>query len=440
LKCAPYHTHDKSFRGVVISLVDITIHKKAELEQISSRERYKQLVEFFPYAIFIIQDSKFCFSNSAGLKLLNIENHNELMDRQLGYYFNTDERDLTNNDINSIKMQVKNIELKEEEIIRQDGSVLLVEITAMPLNFEGRAALLFFVRDVSFRIEEKALREENERSKKLLNETIILETLKTEFFSNLSHELKTPLNVILSTLQLMDLYTKDCSLNNGEVRFSKYTDMMKQNCYRELRIVNNMIDITRLDAGFYELKLQNCNIVSIVENITLSVCEYIKNNSIELIFDTDIEECIIACDRCKIERIMLNLLSNSIKFTKQGGSTTVSIHSKKESIMISIKDTGIGIPTDKLDIIFDRFRQVDRSLTRKQEGSGIGLAIVKSLVELHGGKISVHSEYGNGTEFTIELPIKVLSEENDINRLVEDVSQERIDMIRIEFADIYSLN
>jgi two-component system CheB/CheR fusion protein len=118
----------------------------------------------------------------------------------------------------------------------------------------------------------------------------------------------------------------------------------------------------------------------------------------------------------------------------------VSIYSKKESIIISIKDTGIGIPTDKLDIIFDRFRQVDRSLTRNQEGSGIGLAIVKSLVELHGGKISVHSEYGNGTEFTIELPIKVLSEENDSYRLVKDESQERIDMIRIEFADIYSLN
>jgi PAS domain S-box-containing protein len=440
LKCEPYCTHDKSFRGAVISLVDITIHKKAEIEQISSRERYKKLVEFSPYAIFIIQDNKFCFSNSAGLKLLNIKNHNELIDKQLGYYFNTDERDLINSEINSIEMQVKNIKLKEEEIKLQDGEVLLVEITAMPFSFNGRAALLFFVRDVSFRIEEKVLREENERSKKLLNETIILETLKTEFFSNLSHELKTPLNVILSTLQLMDIYTKDSSLNKGEIRYSKYTDIMKHNCYRELRIVNNMIDITRLDAGFYELKLQNCNIVSVVENITLSVCEYIKNNSIELIFDTDVEECIIACDRCKIERIILNLLSNSIKFTKQGGSVTVSIHCKKESVMISIKDTGIGIPTDKLDIIFDRFRQVDRSLTRKQEGCGIGLAIVKSLVELHGGKISVQSEYGNGTEFTIELPIKVLSEENDIYRFVKDESQERIDVIRIEFADIYSLN
>lgn len=440
LKCEPYRTLDNSVRGVVISLVDITIRKKAEIEQIRSSERYEQLVESSPYAIFIIKQGKFRFSNSAGLKLLHIKNHNELIDRELGYYFNIDEGELINNDIDSIEVQEKNLKLKEYEIILHDRNVLLVEISAMPLIFEGGAAQLLFVRDVSFRIKEKILREENERSKKLLNETIVSETLKTEFFSNLSHELRTPLNVILSTLQLLDIYTKDSSVNKRAGRYNKYTNIMKQNCYRELRIVNNMIDITRLDAGFFELKLQNCNIVSIVENITLSVTEYIKNNSINLFFDTDIEERIIACDRSNIERIILNLLSNSIKFTKQGGSMTVSIHEKKESIIISIKDTGIGIPADKLNIIFDRFRQVDRSLTRNQEGSGIGLAIVKSLVELHGGKIYVHSEYGKGTEFKIELPIKVLHEENNIYKIVEDESQGRIDMIRIEFSDIYSLN
>ena len=215
---------------------------------------------------------------------------------------------------------------------------------------------------------------------------------------------------------------------------------MKQNCYRQLRLVNNMIDITKLDAGFFELTLQNCNIVNIVESVTLSVAEYIESKSIELIFDTDIEECIISCDPEKIERVILNLLSNSIKFTKPGGSMTVNMYDKGENIIISIKDTGIGIPNDKLDIIFDRFRQVDRSLTRKQEGSGIGLSIVKSLVEIHGGKISVLSEYGIGTEFIIEFPVIVLPKENDICGVFEVETQERIERIHIEFSDIYSLN
>ena len=119
---------------------------------------------------------------------------------------------------------------------------------------------------------------------------------------------------------------------------------------------------------------------------------------------------------------------------------TVNMYDKGESIIISIKDTGIGIPNDKLDIIFDRFRQVDRSLTRNQEGSGIGLAIVKSIVELHGGNISVLSEYDKGTEFIIVLPVIALPEENGICRAFEADSQERIQNIHIEFSDIYSLN
>ncbi|MBU3176122.1 sensor histidine kinase [Clostridium estertheticum] len=277
-------------------------------------------------------------------------------------------------------------------------------------------------------------------NKKLLDETILSETLKTEFFSNLSHELRTPLNIILCTLQLLDTYTISSEVNDKERKFKQYSGIMKQNCYRQLRLVNNMIDITKLDAGFFDLNLQNCNIVNVVESVTMSVAEYIKTKSIKLVFDTDIEECIMSCDPEKIERVILNLLSNSIKFTRSGGIMKVNMYDKGKNIIISIKDTGIGIPPDKLNIIFDRFRQVDRSLTRKQEGSGIGLSIVKSLVELHGGTISVLSEYGKGTEFIIVLPIIVFPKDNDICEVFESESQERIERIHIEFSDIYSLN
>ncbi len=277
-------------------------------------------------------------------------------------------------------------------------------------------------------------------NKKLLDETILSETLKTEFFSNLSHELRTPLNVILSALQLLDTAVNGTDINAKEIKFKKYSNIMKQNCYRQLRLVDNMIDITKLDAGFLELNSQNCNIVDIVESVTMSVVEYIQSKSIELVFDTDVEECIISCDPEKIERVILNLLSNSIKFTKPGGSMRVNMYDKGQNIIISIKDNGIGIPDDKLDIIFDRFRQVDRSLTRNNEGSGIGLSIVKSLVELHGGEISVFSEYGKGTEFIISLPVIVLPIENCRLGAFEDGMQERIERIHVEFSDIYSLN
>ena len=125
-----------------------------------------------------------------------------------------------------------------------------VEISAMPLLFDGRDAKLLLVRNTSFRLKERLLKEENEKSKKLLNETILSETLKTEFFSNLSHELRTPINVILCTLQLLDTFTNSSDVNDKERQFKKYNNIMKQNCYRQLRLVNNMIDSTKLDAGF----------------------------------------------------------------------------------------------------------------------------------------------------------------------------------------------
>ncbi|MCT4618596.1 MAG: hybrid sensor histidine kinase/response regulator [Marinisporobacter sp.] len=281
----------------------------------------------------------------------------------------------------------------------------------------------------------KQLQKMNEELLKA-NEIIQYNKLQTEFFANISHEFRTPLNLIFSTIQLFEL----CMQDSLDMKDNKYIKIMKQNCYRLLRLVNNLIDITKIDSGYFEIQLQNHNIVQIVENVTLSISEYIERNDLQLIFDTDVEEKMIACDVDKIERIILNLLSNAIKFTKTGGNIFVKIHDKKEYVVISVKDTGKGIPKDKIDTIFKRFMQIDKSLSRKKEGSGIGLSLVKALVEMHKGKIFVKSEYGKGTEFIIELPAKIIPiknkeirEENKYNK------QTYIENINIEFSDIYSI-
>lgn len=439
-KCAPCIAPDKTCKGVMILLIDITKRKRAEIFQTKVGEMYEKLVEYSPFAIYIIQNGKFHFSNLAGLKLLNINRENELVLIPFSYFFHVDEESLITAEDGSLLNQERSIVPIEDKIVLADGNELLVEITAIQILVDNKPAKLLFVRDISYRIEQEHLREENEKSKKLLNESILSETLKTEFFSNLSHELRTPLNVILSTLQLLELYMRNDDIAAMGSKLSRHVRIMKQNCYRQLRLVNNMIDITKLDSGYFELDLQNCNIVGLVENITLSVSEYIRNKSLKLIFNTDLNECIIACDPDKVERVILNLLSNAIKFTNEGGSMTVSIYADGGSIAISVMDTGIGIPADKAGIIFDRFRQVDKSLTRKQEGSGIGLSIVKSLVELHGGEILVNSVYGKGTEFIVRLPIRVLTEDIGCCKVAEDLRQERIERIHIEFSDIYSLS
>ncbi len=158
-----------------------------------------------------------------------------------------------------------------------------------------------------------------------------------------------------------------------------------------------------------------------------------------MIFDTDVEEKTIACDPDKIERIILNLLSNAVKFTKAEGQIAVNIYDRDDKALVTVKDTGIGIPEDKLETIFERFRQVDKSLTRSHEGSGIGLSLVKSLVEMHRGKISVRSELGKGSEFIVELPSAVLTDENSYGKANDFAKRDNHEKVCIEFSDIYNL-
>ena len=164
------------------------------------------------------------------------------------------------------------------------------------------------------------------------------------------------------------------------------------------------------------------------------MAQYANDKGISLIFDTDCEELITACDPDKIERILLNLLSNSIKNTDVGGNIFVSLTSNEDVVSISVKDNGNGIPSDKLSKIFDRFEQVDKCLNRSYEGSGIGLSLVHSLVDMHNGSIAVNSKLGFGSEFKFTIPNNLVSNTSECNCIV---SENRIERCNIEFSDIY---
>lgn len=268
-------------------------------------------------------------------------------------------------------------------------------------------------------------------------EVVKYDKMKTEFLANISHELRTPLNVMLSALQLLDVHKE-----NGDIIF-KSSDIpnnlgyIKQNSYRLLRLINNLIDVTKIDAGFFQLHLENKNIVHVVEDITLSIAEYIESKGINLIFDTNEEEKYIAMDSDKIERIILNLLSNAVKFTPSGGTIFVDVCCDDTNVSVSVKDSGIGIPKDKQEFIFDRFTQIDSSLSRNREGSGIGLSLVKSLVELHKGRIYLESELNEGATFTFELPVVTVEETSTlINSSLETIQPNHNEKIILEFSDI----
>jgi signal transduction histidine kinase len=271
-----------------------------------------------------------------------------------------------------------------------------------------------------------------------LNEVIELEKLRTVFFSNISHELRTPLNVIYSAEQMLDFEFKKVNETKRNAKIGDYLKIIKQNCYRLIRLIANLIDITKMDSGYFQVNPSNNDIVKIVEDITLSVAKYIEHRKINLIFDTEVEEKIIACDPDKIERIILNLLSNAVKFTPVNGTIGVNIYDKGSSIIISVKDSGIGIPSGMRESIFERFVQVDRTTTRTREGSGIGLSIVKSLVELHNGAIRLVSDEGKGSEFIIEIPVAIMDNDKEDDGFNMVNENHNIEKINIEFSDIYN--
>lgn len=260
-----------------------------------------------------------------------------------------------------------------------------------------------------------------------------LDLMKNNFIANLSHELRNPLNIIISTIQLFDLYLKQNKIVLKDPNINNKFEYLKNNSNRLLKLVNNVIDITKIDAGFFSISKDNYDIVSVVENLTLSTVPYAEYKDITLIFDTNIEELYCLFDKDNIERVILNLLSNALKFTPANGNIFVTLTYNHKYLSISVRDTGVGIPKEKQKFIFDRFSQLDTDKYSKGQGSGIGLALIKSVIELHNGHIEVNSSPGVGSEFIVVLPIykfKSLTEQNES-------SSDSIQKTNLEYSDIF---
>lgn len=330
------------------------------------------------------------------------------------------------------KMKEHNPLIMEDIVTNRQGEETWAEVNLHFTIIDNKETIVTSIRDITERKQaEIATR----------NQVLELDKLRTEFFANISHELRTPLNIIFSSNQIIEKYIQDTTKQIDREKILKNIKIEKQNCFRLLKLINNLLDMTKVDSGLVEINLINCDIVNVVEEITLSTAEYIASNNLKLIFDTDVEEKIIACDPDKIERIILNLLSNCVKFTDEFGSIFVNVIDGNDYITITVEDTGIGIPREKLECIFERFRQVDKSFTRNREGSGIGLSLVKSLVEMHGGNISVESEYGKGTKFIIKLPARTLDSHNNNENQAQynsNMIDNLVERINIEFSDIYN--
>ncbi len=265
------------------------------------------------------------------------------------------------------------------------------------------------VKDRTKEIEEKNSQLEHhaellqEKSEKLR----ALSEIKSRFFANISHEFRTPLTLIIGPLEQM---LTDCADKDN----SKKLTLMLRNSQRLLGLINQLLELSKFESGDTHLKAGLQNIVPFLRGTASSFELLATQNELDLSFYTAEEEILLYFDPAKLEEVIYNLLLNAIKFTPPGGRITIGVQTSLEkeerflegSVDISVSDTGLGIPANRLGHIFERFYQVDSRYESKHKGSGIGLAIVKEILELHHGVITVRSAEGreSGTQFTVRLP------------------------------------
>lgn len=388
---------------------------------------YNLLIRNSKDAILVHRYGKIIFANERLKQMLGYKRDYNFEDIDIKSLIPKDQYDTVKDELENLYCGSKNIVKFQHNVINNKEKT--IQNTSTYVIYDGMPTIFSILHDVTSKIQVEKLEQDVKKNIELLNESREYNKLITEFLSNISHELKTPLNVIFTAVQLLGFYEKDVDYEKQD----KYLKLIKQNCYRLMKLINNLLDTTKLDSGYLKLNLVNYNIVSLIEEITLSVTSYAESKGINIIFDTDVEEKIIAVDTDKIERIILNLLSNSIKFTNPGGHIFVKIKDCGENVYIHVKDTGVGIPSDKLESIFERFFQVDKTLKKNKEGTGIGLHLVKSFVEMHKGTVHIKSELGQGTEFIIKLPAVVCEKQVKSKNIIYEANIERINM---EFSDI----
>jgi putative nucleotidyltransferase with HDIG domain len=236
------------------------------------------------------------------------------------------------------------------------------------------------------------LKESNEKLKSL-------DELKTQFFANVNHELRTPLTLMLAPLKSL-LEGRTGKLSPA---LKDTLDTMQRNGYKLLKLINNLLDLNKLEEGRMRLKVRTVNLVDFVPPLLASVKPLADQKQLRLYFQHPPHPVDLTIDTDQFEKVLFNLLSNALNFTNKGGKITIYIEDKDHTVTITVEDTGIGIPANMLERIFDRFSQVDGSKSRAQEGTGIGLALAREIVNVHQGTIRAESELGKGSRFIVEM-------------------------------------
>lgn len=400
------------------------LREKEKLEELNKgykdyKNRYEEVLMYLPDGVIIYENGVIVFANEKINEYFKLEDTNEIIGMTLEDIVDRSELESIKN-INDTSDSITYSNLK----YCFNGVDFYGEQTNIIKRKKKKTLSVSIIKNMEDKIKLAKIKEELEYNK-------TMEEIKNQVLANISHDFKTPINVIYSTVQMQDLNINKKKYDS----LISFNEIIKQNCNKLIRLINNFIDSIKLEDNILSANLKYVNMVSLVEDITSSVLNYAKEKDINLVFDTDSEEIYTSTDIEFMEKIMLNLLSNSIKYNKVGGSIDVKVEETKKMIIISVKDSGIGIPREKLKSVFNRFERADRSSIETKEGSGIGLNIVKQMVEALNGAIDISSVENVGTVVKIifQKDNKAQYDMDDINALnIENLDEK----IKLELSDI----
>ena len=392
--------------AVALERVQWLSERQTQTQQLrESEERYRQLVEFSPIPISLYIDNRVAYANPAALELIGATNLEQIKGRTVMSFIHPDSQ-------NDVRQRQKQLEAGEalgaieERILRLDGAVCDIQVVTSPITYLGQPAALAIFQDITLRRQVEAentrlYAAEQERAKVLaesLSRQQELDRLKNEFIQNASHELRTPLTVAMGYVDLV----ADGIV--GELSHTQHS-MLQSAQNRLYALYQIVMDLTTLSVLEQQVKpSEPIHLSDLVIEVVADFQALAQQKNIHLLAEVDTDVPFIQGNPIHLWQMLENLLSNALKFTPESGTVSVRLSQTVDQIVLAVTDTGIGIARDQIERIFERFYQVDGSMTRRSGGTGLGLALVKQIAEAHRGRVVVESQPGHGSTFRVLLP------------------------------------